>query len=141
MALTYHFPALNELTFSVGLMFYAQCTVKQYQDAKMCQTFIRLFPGFTVNGINNVNATSYERRFEMASSSVGWISSSFDISAAICGVIIGFYGSRRNKGRILTFAFVLSSIGSTCMFIPHFITPSYEWGQGKSHLCSDTGKY
>ena len=37
MALTYHFPALNELTFSVGLMFYAQRTVKQYQDAKMCQ--------------------------------------------------------------------------------------------------------
>jgi hypothetical protein len=45
--------------------------------------------GFAVNGINNVNTTSYERRFDLTSSSVGWICSSFDISAAICGVVIG----------------------------------------------------
>ncbi|XP_045158609.2 solute carrier organic anion transporter family member 4C1-like isoform X2 [Mercenaria mercenaria] len=103
-----------------------------------CLCVYTLVHGFAVNGINNVNTTSYERRFDLTSSSVGWISSSFDISAAICGVIIGFYGNRRKKGRILTGAFILSSLGSMCMWLPHFITPRYEWGQGQSHLCSAT---
>lgn len=101
-----------------------------------CLCVYTLVHGFAVNGINNVNTTSYERRFDLTSSSVGWISSVYDISAAICGVVIGFYGNRRNKGRILTVAFILSSMGSLCMWLPHFITPSYEWGQGQSHLCS-----
>ncbi|XP_060562690.1 solute carrier organic anion transporter family member 4C1-like [Ruditapes philippinarum] len=102
----------------------------------VCLCVYTLVHGFAVNGINNVNTTSYERRFDLTSSSVGWICSSFDISAAICGVVIGFYGNRRKKGRILTGAFILSSIGSLCMWLPHFITPRYEWGQGQSHLCS-----
>ncbi|XP_052777045.1 solute carrier organic anion transporter family member 4C1-like [Mya arenaria] len=102
-----------------------------------CLCVYTLVHGFAINGINNVNTTSYERRFDLTSSSVGWITSSYDISAATCGVVIGFYGSRRRKGRILTLAFILSSLGSTCMYLPHFITPSYEWGQEKAHLCSE----
>ena len=92
--------------------------------------------GFAVNGINNVNTTSYERRFQLASSQVGWISSSFDISAAIFGVVIGFYGSRRHKARILTVAFFIASLGSLCMFLPHFITGLYQWGQQRNDICS-----
>ncbi|KAL4235923.1 hypothetical protein ACF0H5_004313 [Mactra antiquata] len=105
-----------------------------------CLCVYTLIHGFSVNGINNVNTTSYERRFDLKSSSVGWISSSYDISAAICGVVIGFYGNRRKKGRILTCAFLLSSIGSLCMWLPHIITERYEWGQDQSHLCSSTGR-
>ncbi|KAH3697069.1 solute carrier organic anion transporter family member 4C1-like [Dreissena polymorpha] len=104
----------------------------------LCLCVYTLIHGFAVNGINNVNTTSYERRFDLTSKSVGWITSSYDISAATCGVIIGYYGSRRKKGCILTLAFLLSSIGSTCMYLPHFITTRYEWGQGQSHLCSET---
>lgn len=103
-----------------------------------CLCVYTLVHGFAVNGINNVNTTSYERRFDLPSSSVGWISSVYDISAAICGVVIGFYGNRRKKGRILTVAFIMSSVGSLCMWLPHFLTKTYEWGQGQSHLCSGT---
>ena len=98
--------------------------------------------GFAVNGINNVNTTSYERRFQLASSQVAWISSSFDIAAAIFGVIIGFYGNRRHKARILTVAFFVASLGSLCMFLPHFITGLYQWGQTTLDTCSSTpGKF
>lgn len=62
------------------------------------QTYFGIFSGFAVNGINNVNTTSYERRFDLKSSSVGWISSSFDISAAICGVVIGKYKNHQHLG-------------------------------------------
>lgn len=92
--------------------------------------------GFAVNGINNVNTTSYERRFQLTSSQVGWISSAFDISAAIFGVVIGFYGNRRHKARILTVAFFIASLGSLCMFLPHFITGPYQWGQEAKDTCS-----
>ena len=95
------------------------------------------FSGFAVNGINNVNTTSYERRFQLKSSQVGWISSSFDISAAIFGIVIGFYGNRRHKPRILAVAFFIASVGSLLMFLPHFITGPYQWGQqeGREEIC------
>ena len=97
--------------------------------------------GFAVNGINNVNTTSYERRFQLTSSQVGWISSAFDIAAAVFGVIIGFCGNRRHKARILTVAFFVASLGSLCMFLPHFMTGLYQWGQqtAKDQAC-DSGK-
>lgn len=58
---------------------------------------------------------------------------------AILYYIVGFYGNQRNKGRVLTIAFVISSLGSLCMYLPHFLTEPYQWGQGNTHVCSTTG--
>ena len=93
-----------------------------------------------MNGINNVNTTSYERRFELTSSQVGWISSAFDIAASIFGVVIGFCGNRRHKARILTVAFIVAAFGSLCMFLPHFLTGLYQWGQQTTKGTCDLAK-
>lgn len=45
-----------------------------------------------VNGVNNVNTQSVERRFRLPSSKSGLISSSYDFSAAIVGAVISFIG-------------------------------------------------
>ena len=60
---------------------------------------------------------------------MGWISSSFDIAASVFGIIIGFCGNRRHKARILNVAFIVAALGSLCMFLPHFLTGLYQWGQ------------
>ena len=46
-------------------------------------------------GVHNINTTSFERRFHLSSAQAGWAASTNDISAAILGPLIGFYGAKR----------------------------------------------
>ncbi|XP_064596760.1 solute carrier organic anion transporter family member 4C1-like [Liolophura sinensis] len=92
--------------------------------------------GFVINGINNVNTSSYERRFGLASSEVGIISSSYDISAGILVLPISFYGLRGHKIKMLTIGLAVMALGSFLMALPHFTTGLYEWGQNETSLCA-----
>ena len=98
-----------------------------------------MLAGFVVNGINNVNTTSVERRFQLPSSRVGMISSSYDLSAAILGIFISFMGSGRQKARWLTMAAIIMAIGSFVMAMQHFTSGTYEWGQNVALACSAEG--
>ena len=93
-----------------------------------------------VNGVNNVNTQTVERRFKLPSSRSGMISSSYDFAAAIFGLFVSFFGSGRFKARWLTFAAVVMGTGSFIMALPHFTTPLYEWGADLSKTCSANGK-
>lgn len=101
--------------------------------------FLTFFPlGFVVNGINNVNTTTLERRFGLASSKVGMISSAYDVSAGILGVVISYFGSGKNKPRYVALGAAAMSIGSFVMALPHFTTGLYQWGQDVVELCDDS---
>jgi len=89
-----------------------------------------------VNGINNVNTTSIERRFNLASATVGLVSSAYDVSAAILGLIISYFGAGRHKARMVGIAVIISSLGSILMAMPHFITGPYRLGEDSAtSLC------
>ncbi|XP_045180504.2 solute carrier organic anion transporter family member 4C1-like [Mercenaria mercenaria] len=88
--------------------------------------------GFVVNGVNNVNTQSVERRFHLPSSRSGLISSSYDFAAAIFGVVISFFASGRYKARWVAGATFVMGLGSLTMALPHFATGLYEWGQDVS---------
>ncbi|XP_060574876.1 solute carrier organic anion transporter family member 4C1-like [Ruditapes philippinarum] len=92
--------------------------------------------GFVVNGINNVSTTSVERRFQLPSSRVGMISSSYDLSAAILGIFISFMGSGRQKAKWLAWACLTMAVGSFVMALPHFTSGKYEWGQNIALACT-----
>ena len=53
-----------------------------------------------MNGINNVNTTALERRFNLPSSRVGIVSSAYDFSAAILALPIAFLGTYGNQVRV-----------------------------------------
>lgn len=92
-----------------------------------------------MNGINNVNTSTYERRFGLPSSQVGIISSAYDISAGILVLPISYYAIRGHKTKMLAVGVAVMAMGSFLMAIPHFTTDIYEWGQNTTGLC-DTGK-
>ncbi|KAK3593464.1 hypothetical protein CHS0354_020230 [Potamilus streckersoni] len=92
--------------------------------------------GFVLNGVNNVNTSTLERRFQLPSSRVGTISSAYDFAAAIAGVLTSFYGSRRHKARWLSLSAVSFGAGSLTMALPHFVTGLYEWGDSINNTCS-----
>ncbi|XP_053383119.1 solute carrier organic anion transporter family member 4C1-like isoform X2 [Mercenaria mercenaria] len=99
-------------------------------------SFFSMAQGFVVNGINNVSTTSVERRFQLPSSRVGMISSSYDLSAAILGIFISFMGSGRQKAKWLAWGCLSMAVGSFIMAMPHFTSGKYEWGQDISLACS-----
>ncbi|KAK3598170.1 hypothetical protein CHS0354_008845 [Potamilus streckersoni] len=92
--------------------------------------------GFVVNGVNNVNTSTLERRFQLPSSRVGLISSAYDFVAAIVGIFASFYGSRYHKARWLSLAAVAFGAGSFTMALPHFTTGLYQSGDGISKTCT-----
>lgn len=94
-------------------------------------------PGFLVNGVNNVNLSSVERRFDLSSTYTGFIMSSYDISAAILALIVGFNGSGQRKSRLLAIAITISALGSLTMTIPHFATGKYEVKSMQENMCQD----
>lgn len=103
-------------------------------------SFFSMAQGFVVNGINNVSTTSVERRFQLPSSRVGVISSSYDFSAAILGIFISFMGSGRQKAKWLAYASLTMAVGSFVMALPHFTAGKYEWGQNIGLSCSKEDK-
>ncbi|XP_064597330.1 solute carrier organic anion transporter family member 4C1-like [Liolophura sinensis] len=95
---------------------------------------------FVVNGINNVNTSTYERRFGLPSSQVGIISSAYDISAGILVLPISYYALRGHKTKMLAIGVAVMALGSFLMSIPHFTTDIYHWGQNTTGLCDTANK-
>ncbi|KAJ8307855.1 hypothetical protein KUTeg_014594 [Tegillarca granosa] len=101
----------------------------------LCMSIFAMTQGFVVNGVNNVNTSSVERRFELSSSKVGAVSSAYDVSAAIIGLFISYFVSKKNKPRMIAIAAAIMSVGSFVMFLPHFTTGLYEAGQKVITIC------
>jgi hypothetical protein len=89
-----------------------------------------------VNGVNNVNTSTMERRFELSSSKAGVISSSYDISAAIFVIPISYYGAHAHQPRMLTLAAMIMSCGAFVMIVPHFATGLYDLKESQSDQCN-----
>ena len=92
-----------------------------------------------MNGINNVNTTSIERRFGLPSSQVSLISSIYDIAAGLFVIPISYYGAYAHQPRMLSLAALVFSLGSFVMAIPHFTTPLYELGESVADQCDIYG--
>ena len=129
-------------------MYTCYCTIVQCSSLiePACYEFeytleYKQISGFVVNGINNVNTTSVERRFGLPSSHVSLISSAYDISAGIFVIPVSYYGAFAHQPRMLSLAAVVMSLGSFVMTIPHFTTGLYELGDTMADQCDVYGKY
>ncbi len=88
-----------------------------------------------MNGINNVNTTSLERRFELTSAEVSLVSSSYDISAGVLVIPITYFGAFAHQPRMLAVAALIMALGSVVMSVPHFATGLYELSEVSSDQC------
>ena len=100
-------------------------------------TFVRI--GFVVSGIVNVNTTTLERRFDLSSSQVAWISSSYDFCGAMLSFVVGYLATFAHKPRIMTISAVIMSAGSFVMFMPHLIVEPYSLGSKVMDACQEEG--
>lgn len=103
--------------------------------------FFTITQGFAVNGINNVNTVSMERRFRLPSYRAGMISSSYDLSAGVAALFVGFFGGNAHKPRLLGCAALTMALGSFVMALPQFLTGAYQPGCEKSDSCFANGTH
>lgn len=62
------------------------------------------------------------------------ISSAYDVSGAILGIIISYLGAGKHKARWVAIAVFVSSLGSIVMALPHFVVGRYELGDVSTSL-------
>ncbi len=101
--------------------------------------YFSLIQGFIVSGINNVNTTSLERRFNLPSAKVGMVSSAYDFSAGILAIPITYYGTYAHQPRMLAGSAFVMALGSFVMTLPHFTTGIYELGDKEAETCITPG--
>ena len=99
------------------------------------------FLGFLVNGINNVNTTTLERRFDLKSAEVAWVSSSYDITAGILCIVLGYVATFSNKGRLLTLMAAVMTTGAFVLVTPHIFAGEYKLGRKVTEVCDVYGTY
>lgn len=122
-----------------GIMGWRPICLQRLNNPRCLLFFFSLYTltlGFVVNGVNNVNTTAIERRFNMSSATVGLISSAYDVSASILGLLISYFGAGRHKARMVGIAVIVSSLGSIIMAMPHFMAGPYRLGEDSdTQLC------
>lgn len=93
--------------------------------------------GFIVNGITNVDTTSWEVRYGFSSKTVSLITVAYDTAAGILVLPITYFGARAHQMRMLAFAALIMASGSLVMVIAHWADGVYQLGTSMSFTCSD----
>ena len=99
-----------------------------------------LIAGFVVNGINNVNTATIERRFDMRSSQVAWISSSYDLMGSILGIVMGYMALFFHNSHLMTVGAAAMALGSFVMCLPHLLVGTYDYYAGGIEDCDLYGE-
>lgn len=100
----------------------------------MC--FAILGQSMMVNGLIAVSMSSLETRFELSSSQVSVIPSTYELAGVPFLLIVGYYGAVVHKPRWISVGMFVLSISSLLYALPHFTTGLYEWsGNVDDNLC------
>ncbi len=97
-------------------------------------------PGFVVNGINNVNTATLERRFDLPSWQVAWITSAYDVVSGALSVVVGYAATSLHKPRLMSLLAFVMALGSFTMFLPHLILGPYHLGKRLMDVCASQGQ-
>ncbi|KAF6020568.1 hypothetical protein EB796_021124 [Bugula neritina] len=98
-----------------------------------------IMQGFAVNGINNVNISSYERRYLLSSRNSGLVASFYDIAAGITVLFVGYFGGTGHQPRFLGVGVASLGLGCFIMSMAHFTSPMYVPDGAKGLACDIEG--
>lgn len=109
-------------------------------SSKWLIAFIAIYifiSGIQTTGLGGVIITSLETRYELRSTETGLLTSSYEIAAAICGLLISYYAGQRHKGKFIATGSVMVGIGAIIFASPHFFSGRYDriTSEGASDLC------
>ena len=87
-----------------------------------------------------MNVSTLERRYDLPSSQVGFISSAYDLSAGIFILPVAYIGTHAHQPRLLAIGALSLTVGAFVMTLPQFTVGPYELGRRKLETCDIFGR-
>ena len=91
----------------------------------ICISALVLTQSLLVAGYTNSILTTIEKRFNLWSSELGIIVSSYDVTCMFAIIFVSYFGDRHNRPMWLGRGAIIMAVGAMLFTIPHFITDSY----------------
>ena len=122
--------------FSLNREFRSFCCVFKYLTCKSCKfhslkvylvllSLMALFTSMIQGGYMSAVLTSLQTQFNMSTSKIGIILSSFDIMGVFATPLVSYFGSRYNKAKIIAVCSFLYAFGSIVFTFPYFFGERY----------------
>ncbi|EDV22668.1 uncharacterized protein TRIADDRAFT_11569, partial [Trichoplax adhaerens] len=102
--------------------------IQLFNSQKWLMAFIGIYifiSGIQTTGLGGVVITSLETRYELRSAETGLFTSSYEVAAAICGLVISYYAGQRHKGKFIATGSVMAGLGAVAFVSPHFFSGKY----------------
>lgn len=122
--------------FSLKREFRSFCCVFNYLTFRSCKfhglkvyllllSLMALFTSMIQGGYMSAVLTSLQTQFNMSTSKIGVILSSFDIMGVFATPLVSYFGSRYNKAKIIAVCSFLYAFGSIVFTFPYFFGERY----------------
>ncbi len=85
-------------------------------------------PAWLTTGLQSVNLSTLERRYDLTSVEVAWLPSSYNLASGALGILYGFLATFLHKGRILTAGIGVFIVGCGVYLLPHVLVDNYVIG-------------
>ncbi|XP_039272972.2 solute carrier organic anion transporter family member 4A1-like [Styela clava] len=86
---------------------------------------VSFLQGFGAVGLFYTTISTIEKRFDLTSSQIAVMSSTFDIAACITLPIVSYVGGKGYKPRWIGSGSILIGLGALMYVLPHFVAPTY----------------
>ncbi|XP_072000864.1 solute carrier organic anion transporter family member 1C1-like [Engystomops pustulosus] len=78
--------------------------------------------------------TQIERRFDLSSSTVGFVDASFEYGNLLVIVFVSYFGAKLHRPRIIAAGCFVMALGSFLSAMPHFFMGPYKYETVRSHV-------
>ena len=91
----------------------------------ICICSLVFIQSMVVSGYSSGVLTTIERRYDLSSSDIGFIVSSYDIASLCAGIVVSYYGDQKNRATWLGRGCLLICLGSIVWSLPYFMGGPY----------------
>jgi MFS family permease len=84
------------------------------------QCVFNFFEGFIENGVVNVILPALEKRYDLSSSKSAIIASANDFGAFVLLIVVGYFGERRHKPKLMGIGVLVMALGCLLFSLPQF---------------------
>ena len=91
------------------------------------QCVFNFFEGFIVNGVVNVILPALEKRYDLSSSKSAIIASANDFGAFVLLIVVGYFGERRHKPKLMGIGVLVMALGCLLFSLPQFVGGKYAY--------------
>ena len=91
-----------------------------------CISWLVFAQSLLVSGYTSSIVTTLERRYDLQSSQMGFMISSYDIIATFAVLLVSYFGDRYNRARCLGFGALLISLGAMVFSLPQWFGEEYD---------------